>query len=72
MMVPLGDLYPHTGMTPLVWASRLGDVSMVETLLGSGANPSLKGRLRNSALWWARKQGHIEVKKALFRAEAKL
>lgn len=54
-----------TGDTPLVWASEMGNTSVVKWLLNMGADLNKCEYDGWSALHWAARNGHIEVTKVL-------
>jgi ankyrin repeat protein len=57
--------------TPLGWASRNGHVSVVELLLGKGANPECSVYVNeHTPLWWAAHNGHEAVVKLLLKNNA--
>jgi ankyrin repeat protein len=56
------DVAPHTGGTPLMLASRNGDVSSVKLLLEHGANVNAAEQANGqTAMMWAVSQRHPEV-----------
>lgn len=55
----------HDGSTPLFWASKEGDVSMVKVLLSSDANPSIALKNGLTPLLVAAREGRDDVVKVL-------
>lgn len=54
------------GLTPLMLAAGLGDVSMVKLLMGRGASPAARTRKHKTfALWLAAKGGHVAAMQEL-------
>jgi ankyrin repeat protein len=54
--------------TPLGMASKWGHAEMVEYLLGQGADPNKSGASWSTPIAWARKKGHEDIEKILFKA----
>lgn len=55
----------HTGKTPLVKASELSNLTIVEMLLESGANPKDRDQGGKNAQWYGEKMGHLDIARHL-------
>ncbi len=53
------------GMTPVMTASSMGEVRIVELLLNSGADPNKRGSANRTALQYAAEKNHIAVVRKL-------
>lgn len=53
------------GMTPVMFASSVGNVSIVELLLKRGADPDKRGSSERTALQYAAEKNHIAVARTL-------
>lgn len=62
----------HLRTTPLLWAARKGDLSLVLLLLEKGADPNLRIPKGNTAIMWAAWHGNLEMLKALLAKGADL
>ena len=66
-MLPATDADARTGFhcdiwwTPLTWAARMGDMSMVKMLLEMKADVFARCQDQRSALWWAEQNCHEDV-----------
>ncbi|KAF3939453.1 Ankyrin-1 [Dactylella cylindrospora] len=64
------DGFDHMGETPLHYAAKQGDSSMVETLLKHGATVDVYAEMGRTALHHAAEQGHYQVLVKLLEAGA--
>lgn len=62
---PPVDLLDSRHMTPLFWAANYGQISSVELLLVSGANPNHRSQSGKTALMFAAANGYVQVVKSL-------
>lgn len=53
------------GDTPLIFAARKGHVDLARLLLQKGADISAKDNAENDALFYAEKNGHVEIAEML-------
>lgn len=60
------------GWTPLNWAAGKGNLEIVKTLIGCGADAFKTGRDQRTPYMIANAAGHIEVMKFLLEAEAEI
>ena len=54
-------------MYPLIAAAEVGDLTIVESLLGQGANKNETTNKGRTAMWYAASNGHLEIMRLLVR-----
>ena len=55
----------HVGSTPIIWAAQNGEIDVVETLMGNGANIYCKDKNGLTAIMKAFQHGHLQIVKLL-------
>ena len=55
----------HVGATPIIWAAQNGEIEVVETLMGNGANIYSKDKNGLTAIMKALQHGHLQIVKIL-------
>ena len=55
----------HVGSTPIIWAAQNGEIDVVETLMGNGANIYSKDKNGLTAIMKAFQHGHLKIVKLL-------
>jgi len=61
----LGYINLHVGATPIIWAAQNGEIEVVETLMGNGANIYSKDKNGLTAIMKALQHGHLQIVKIL-------
>ena len=66
------ELRPMNGLTPLMWASKVGNLEAVRVLLDAGANPNATDVAGWSPLFFAVRSQHLRVVRELIDRGASL
>ena len=59
-------------MSDLSEASKRGDLATVQELIGEGANVNKACIAGTTPLWWASRNGHVEVVRVLLKKNAEV